>query len=151
MNYLILNDAILGACLLSERTITVKYMLEISEKCKYAEDMIYRLMISRNELIEYFPRKVIWYEFGEGISSSKNDKWKRIIEDERKHCNEMILKNNCLGYFDKLRFRLFTRKTMHFTKYLLFPEVIPLSLRKNSHKRFTDESDSELLRRITEE
>lgn len=70
-NYLLFNDLILGASTFIRTDLFLKYMNFIKGKIIYAEDHIFRIMTADNEEIFYFPKKVIFYEFGGGISTTK--------------------------------------------------------------------------------
>lgn len=136
-DYLLFNDAILGACLLSDRQFTNEYLCEIEDCCKYAEDQIYRLMIARKEPIVYFNRSVIWYEQGEGITSSQNIKWKEIIKQEINAVEQKMLENNKLSKFDNFRLSIVYKHKFRVIKYILFPESILLALIKHKSTRYT--------------
>lgn len=137
-DYLLFNDAILGACLLSERLFTIKYLDEIEDCCKYAEDQIYRLMVARKETIVYFNRSVVWYEQGEGITSSQSLKWKEIIGQEIQAVEQKLLENNKLSRFDSYRLSIVYKRRNRMLKYFIFPEAIHLAYKKHKVTRYTN-------------
>ena len=47
-------------------------------------------MLFDNKNIHYFDRNVVFYEHGTGISTSKAQKWKSIIESELNECYKLI-------------------------------------------------------------
>ena len=90
----------------------IQYLKRILGRIKYAEDMIYRMMISNGEKMVYFPENVIWYEYGTGISTSKNNKWNAIIGEERRVSNEFVAEENVFKGIERKRF-CFVMKRVH--------------------------------------
>lgn len=82
INYCYLSDTPVGAAYLTERNLLGKYLKRIVGKLKYAEDMIYRLVVLDDEPIRMFSRECVAYECNTGISTSTNDKWVKILDDE---------------------------------------------------------------------
>lgn len=134
-NYVFLGDVVWGSNLLTKRDVMITYMERIIGKIKYAEDMIYRMMIADGRKISYFPQNVIWYEYGSGISTSGNSKWRGIISNERKISNKLIKKNNIYKGVGKVRFNFvmdcLSNKKSNWIKYLLYPNLIFCKVRKN--------------------
>lgn len=90
-NYIIFADGVLGACTLVEHKLILQYLEMIAGRIKYAEDMMYRLMIWDDNLPAYYPFQTILYEYGTGISTGKNIKWIRTIQKEWDKTNSMLL------------------------------------------------------------
>lgn len=90
--YLFLRDNAVGATFLSKRKITEKYLNYISGHLKYLEDFMFFLMIVDKILIYYYPKNVIWYEYGTGISTSRNSFWSNILSEEGKLFDRLIYK-----------------------------------------------------------
>lgn len=91
-NYILLDDTIHGASILCKRKLYEKYLSEAVDNVKYAEDCLYRLMIYDGIKITYFPKDVIMYEFGTGISTKPNDKWKALIKKDLRVTDKLLLK-----------------------------------------------------------
>lgn len=70
---IVLCDCILGASYFCERKILKEYLSEICGKIKFCEDFSYRLMLLDGQQIVWYNRPVIYYSYGDGISS-KSDK-----------------------------------------------------------------------------
>lgn len=130
VDYLLANDTVNGASLMMKTTVMSKYLNMIVDKVKYAEDYMVRIMVFDFVRITYFSSKVIWYEYGSGISTSKNDIWaKRLLEDFEA-CNYIISKLESKN--DKIaeRYKLFLqhkfKKDIYrkILKVLYFPDVI---------------------------
>lgn len=139
--YVLMQDAIFGCQFLIKKDFALRYLEEASHYVRFAEDMMYRAMIVRDERFLYFNRNILWYEYGTGISTAKNDKWDRIIENERKNSDAMLLDKNSLTGLYKIRFQSFLRNRNRYdriTKYLYFPELIWFALLKRKDIRYTD-------------
>ena len=102
---------ITGSVIFREREYALKSLEYISKTSKYVEDnttLAYAL--ADNQEIHYFDRKMVWYELGEGISTSKENKWnEKIYRDLEKtfgalvsvHPKDKILKTGYKSYFRK--------------------------------------------------
>lgn len=90
-NYVILDDIALGAATICERNLLIEYLLRIDGKIVYAEDNIYRIMMFDGVCADYFPECAIFYECGEGISSSGESIWiERMMKDWYAAEDEML-------------------------------------------------------------
>lgn len=135
LNYVFLDDAIFGSCFIVKTEILVSYLAEMMGFLKYAEDMTYRSMIVDGAKVVRYEKPVVWYEYGTGISTNKDSKWSRILEEEKKKTFEYIIKNNSEKGFRRLRLRVglsvLKNKYLRLLKYLIYPELIMWKLRKN--------------------
>lgn len=74
---------IIGASYFRERECAQKYISQISEVCKYAEDSpSTAFALAAGEKVYYFDRNIVWYEDGTGISTGGSEKWKIILMQE---------------------------------------------------------------------
>lgn len=81
-NYVILDDIALGAATICEKTLLIEYLLRIDGKIVYAEDNIYRIMMFDGVCADFFPECAIFYECGEGVSTSGESVWnERLMKD----------------------------------------------------------------------
>lgn len=94
--YLIYNDLILGAALLCQREVMLRYLQEIVGKVVYAEDHIFRLMAYDRVPICYFPYNAVTYEVGSGISTSGNSVWKQRLQKDWEAATEVLVRR-CTG------------------------------------------------------
>lgn len=94
--YLLANDSILGAAVMGKREILKAYLEEMQGKIKYAEDYMIRLLVYDGRMIGHVDEKLIWYEYGEGISTTKNNKWADLLKKDFDATNNIIKnrKNN---------------------------------------------------------
>ncbi len=72
--YFICGDWINGASYMHDRIMLIEYLSKIQNRIKYAEDFITCLMILDEIKIYYNPQKVVWYEYGTGISTNTKSK-----------------------------------------------------------------------------
>ena len=91
MNYVAFDDIALGASVLCDRELMLRYLRKIVGKVVYAEDNTYRIMAFDNILPEYFPQKVVVYECGYGVSTSGDDKWSQKIRADWENTDEIML------------------------------------------------------------
>lgn len=63
----------------------------IDNKVKYTEDSIFFVMVALGEKFSFFEKATIYYEYGTGISTKGDDKWKAIIYEECKIARNMLL------------------------------------------------------------
>lgn len=93
-NYVVLNDIAIGAAIISELELTLKYIELILDKIKYAEDNIYRLMMFLGDVGIYYGHNVVCYEVGTGVSTSGESKWSRRLSKDWKTTNEIMLRES---------------------------------------------------------
>ena len=134
INYILLNDTPVGAAFISSKDLLDKYLRKIVGKVRYAEDFSYRLMVIDNILINYYDNPVILYEHGSGISTSKNDKWAKLLDKDLKAANQVILEeySNNDGFSRKYSkiLKKDNEKITKLLKAIYFPEYIYWNIRK---------------------
>jgi len=77
------GNYIVGATIFRERIAFKKQLETLMPYCKYVEDntsVAYALL--EKERIQYYDRSIVFYEYGVGISTSKDNKWAKILESE---------------------------------------------------------------------
>lgn len=89
-NYLVKKDYANGMSFIGNRNLMLKYSELLINKVKYAEDCTYILMIANDVSIGFLMDYMIWYEFGTGISTDKNDFWKKRIADDNYACFKLL-------------------------------------------------------------
>ena len=83
-----------GMAFIVDRDKLLRYAALLQNKVKYGEDFTYLLMVGCDEKISYMNCFVIWYEYGIGISTNKENKWFIRLDQDKKVCYEIISKNN---------------------------------------------------------
>lgn len=127
VDYIVANDTILGAAQMIETNTIKKYIQLISNQIIYAEDYMLRIMVFDGIHICYYPRSVILYEYGTGISTSKNSKWSELLHVDFEISNNIIqqrISNN--KYQIRLQKYLLNRhlRINKLLKIIYFPTVL---------------------------
>lgn len=89
-NYVVLNDIAVGAAIIVEKELLCEYLSRINGRVAYAEDNIYRLMMYDGVVGVYYPHAAILYEVGDGISTSGDKKWDKLISKDWNETNRMM-------------------------------------------------------------
>lgn len=128
---LLLDDMALGAAYITERTLLLDYLTKIEGRIKLGEDFIYSLMQYNNEFALYYDNKVIWYEYGNGISSSDSSMYSPVMKKDLTALHEIILEFPKKSFWEYRLQYLFKRyysfknyRSRRVLKCLLFPEIL---------------------------
>ena len=78
----------------TKKDIFFSYLTEIKNRVKYAEDYMIRLMVYDRKKIYHINCNLIWYEYGEGISTTQNNKWAILLHKDFEEVNDLIKKRN---------------------------------------------------------
>lgn len=89
-NYFLYQDYVLGASFVFELDLIKKGINQIEQYARYCEDTSALCMLADNKKFGFLDKYIIWYEYGTGISTTSNNKWKKIIFDENKKVLEML-------------------------------------------------------------
>lgn len=142
-NYLINHDNCLGAATLCKKDILLKYLDLISGKIVYAEDNMYYLMMFDDLKTFYFPQEVIFYEFGEGVSTSGNAVWRERLKKDWEVTCELIL-DKCAGnepFEGKVRRAIKIKNTesklIRYLYILFFKDMFAFKIKKRLKNRKT--------------
>lgn len=76
----LLGDGICGASYFRSKSIALKSFEYIAQYSKYVEDgtsTAYALV--NNIPVHYYKRNIVWYEYGDGISTCHSEKWEKRI------------------------------------------------------------------------
>ncbi len=91
-----------------------KYIALIANHVKFTEDyttsILYLLDGGKLSLVD---RKVVWYEYGIGISTSNADKWKKIYEDDCKELYEIAKIEHTNNKYIEFRFGDRKKRVLH--------------------------------------
>lgn len=100
-NIIVFGKYISGASLFYEREFILQSMQEMQDKVIYCEDLVQVLALVKKEDIGFINRNVIWYEFGSGISTSKNNNVSNKLRIDEKnffeYLNDKYEKNNYIN------------------------------------------------------
>ena len=120
VDYLLANDLILGASVMVKKSIIIRYLEEINGKIKYAEDYMIRLMVFDNMKICHVNSAFIWYEYGDGVSTTKCDKWAKLLHKDFESADNLIKSRK--GAYEKLQKRYISLLTGD--KFKFFPHKL---------------------------
>ena len=82
LNYVVNRDYANGMAVIERRDLMLKYSSYLEGKVKFMEDCIFILMIADDVPVGFIKDYMIWYEFGGGISTRKdNTSSKRVVDD----------------------------------------------------------------------
>lgn len=140
VDYVIANDTILGAAQMMKTDVLNQYLQIIKNRIIYAEDYMIRIMMYDGIRAIYYPGLVIWYEYGTGISTSKNSKWEKLLHNDFEESNNLISKKVSTNYLQK-KFKLYLKlirikPLKKVSKVLLFPSVIIYRFKFKTAKSF---------------
>lgn len=117
--YLLFNDIFLAAAVMCEKNLMYRYLQNICNKVKYAEDNMFRLMMLDNVECTHFAYNAVYYEWGCGVSTKEGSEfqkaikrdWEETTEYICEHCRNNYLENKIKNYYlsDKTR-RMFWDK-----------------------------------------
>lgn len=157
VDYILANDTILGAAQMMRTEVIKEYLNLICNRIVYAEDYMIRIMMFDQIRIRYFPHTAIWYEFGTGISTGKDNKWERLLKKDFDMSNVIIgereqydnaLCKRYLTYLHNESFHGWLRKVY---KCFLFPKLVFFRLKMRLAKKYLPvECDMEILKRALE-
>lgn len=151
VDYMLANDFILGASILVEKEVMRSYLIEMQGKVKYAEDYMIRLMIFDGRKINHINNCFIWYEYGDGISTNGNAKWKKMLKSDFDATND-IIKNRPIsnGKMQKKYKDYLVRKNKKLKKLLkvtLFPTMIIYRIKMKYTRKRTFLADAEKIKK----
>lgn len=132
LDYLINNDLFLGAAILCDRELFLKYLRMIENKVVYAEDNTYRLMAYCGEKIGFFNQKTVIYEVGTGISTCNDSKWQSLIRKDWETTDIIMLNMPTKDLKLQLIFKKFNKlnKIEGKSKYFFYLKIRGLFLLK---------------------
>jgi len=90
-HYIALDDLPVGAAIIFERKMYLYYVQMALGKVKYAEDFLFRMIIYEGIYPIFTEEKLVLYEYGRGISTVNDSKWKKKIIEDRQAVDELIL------------------------------------------------------------
>lgn len=89
-NYVVLSDLALGSSIMYEKNTLVAYLNRIKGKVKYAEDHVLRMMMFDGIVGGYYRKPVMYYKYGEGVSTTKDPKWDQRLSDDWKEADREL-------------------------------------------------------------
>lgn len=154
-NYMLANDTISGAAMMTKKSVLTEYLEIMTDRIKYAEDYMVRIMVYDGKKIVHIPEKVIWYEHGTGISTGKQSRWAKLLKKDYQESDRLILERNSCIDSRAARYRRylnFSDRNPGFrkpAKCMMFPSVFywRYRMKKAEPNRF-DDVDTGFINRI---
>lgn len=152
--YLLYNDIFLGAALLVERKTLKEYISRIADKVKYAEDNVYRIMVLDGIECSYFSNSVIYYEWGDGISTQNNPEFKKMLKNDWNittkyvcdRCRNNYIENMIRCYYGLPKDMNFLMRKVY--EWLAFANIFFYNKQSGKNKRRTVQGDLTYLYKI---
>lgn len=89
------GKGVLGASFFRERETFLKYLKKAANDIKYSEDTATTAyFLADGNTVSHYGRKIVWYEYGSGISTKKSRRWKEILDAEYERLYTLIA-NEC--------------------------------------------------------
>lgn len=79
------KDLILGSAFVCNTKLFATYLNRIVNIVKINEDLSYLLMLLDGISIKYWNNYIIWYEYGSGVSTSSNEKFNKMLYNDKKN------------------------------------------------------------------
>ena len=86
-----LEDLALGAALLCERDVFLEYIEKLVNVVVYAEDLSFMLMMYDGIVPAYYPNTTVIYEFGCGVSTTVNKKWRDRFNQDQRNAEKLVI------------------------------------------------------------
>lgn len=83
-NILIAEDWVSGVSIFAKKDYYYKYISLLKDRVIYCEDWATALAFVDNIYLDFIDQYVVWYEVGDGVSTTPNPEWrKKLLEDNR--------------------------------------------------------------------
>lgn len=92
-NLVVYSDNVCGASLCYEKNFAIEYMNKISDCVVYEEDIFQVLSTLEGRPITFLDDYVVWYEYGEGVSTSGQSKFQEALAKDTELFYEKIYQN----------------------------------------------------------
>ena len=88
--YVVCRDVSVGAVFMVKTLLLKEYLGLVVGKVKLAEDNVFRIMVADGVKMLYYPFPVVWYEYGSGVSTNKENKYDDILRDDYDNTSRVI-------------------------------------------------------------
>ena len=151
----LMGDGICGASYFRSKKFAMMSFQYIAKHSKYVEDGTTTAFALVNNIpVHYYNRTIVWYEYGNGISTCQNDKWNTIIEtDFAKTYQALLIDYPTDRVLKAALFYIKNKSTRYWTKLFIFKYPI-ISVRKrllrsnNSRRATVLEEEKEYLKEL---
>lgn len=84
-NLLVSEDWVSGAAIFATTEYYIKYISMLEGKVLYCEDWASALALVDDVYLRLYDRYVVWYEVGEGVSTTPNQEWRAKLEQDNEN------------------------------------------------------------------
>lgn len=105
-NLIIYSDNVCGASLCYEKNFAIEYMNKISDCVIYEEDIFQVLSTVEKRPITFLDDYVVWYEYGEGVSTGGQSKFKEALAKDTELFYEKLYKEYPQNRYIRKRYGL---------------------------------------------
>ena len=117
-----------------------KYIGLVANHVKFTEDYTTSfLYLLDNGKLSFLDRKVVWYEYGLGISTGNTDKWKKIYEDDCKELYKIAKREYEDNIYLEFRFGNKKKRFFHPILVLSILWINRISKKRTVHIKHTKE------------
>ena len=134
--YLLCYDHICGASWMCRTDLFFSYTKLLDDRVIYANDNCFRLMIHDGYSFHYYPKEVMKYEYGDGVSTSASTTWSTRIQKDMRETNRVLCEMEPKDPFSRRVQRYFERtasiqspKKRTLLLFLSFPEYMAIWVR----------------------
>lgn len=147
------GNSILGATFFRKTDIAIKYVERMKNSVKFVEDnTMVAFLLADNIRIYHYDEYVVWYEYGTGISTSRNKRWEKMIKNDFNACYALILEQyrkdaiiQHLLQMKKIKYKFIKICYLLLVDPMLLREILKIKLMPVSlgYKKKYDESNLE--------
>lgn len=105
-NLILYSDNVSGASLCYEKNFAVEYLNKISDCVIYEEDIFQVLSAVEDRSINFLDDYVVWYEYGEGISTGGQSKFQKALAKDTELFYEKLYKDYPQNRYIRKRYGL---------------------------------------------
>lgn len=139
--YLLCYDHICGASWMTRTDLFFSYTKMLDDRVIYANDNCFRLMIHDGYSFHYYPKEVMNYEYGDGVSTSSSEIWSTRIQKDMRETDRVLCEMEPKDAFSRRVQRYFRKaesckssKERTLLLFLSFPEYVSTWIRNKIGK-----------------
>ena len=142
-DYFLYDDIAYAPAIMVKRDAFLKYLRMMEGKVIYCEDAAYRIMSYCGARFYYYPRDVVLYEVGAGISTNGDSDWDKRLQHDMREAYKIMWSLPC--YVPEWREKHQKYRSLepvkhagvsfHMWKYLCYPKYVHRKIRKMIRKK----------------
>lgn len=116
-NYIMLDDIATGAAILCVKELYDEYYKYIENRVMYAEDNMFRIMAFDGEVAYYYSYNGVMYEFGDGVSTSNDNKWSVLLRKDWSATDNILINELDIFNDNQLKIKNYLKRQQNRSKY----------------------------------